>query len=386
MSVEPAAGRVGARRPARLRTRLLASHVAVVAVGTAVIAAVTRWWLPRLFEERYGAGSRSGRGPQEASRAHAALLASLDRALVVAALVSLAVAGIAAVVVARRIARPLEAMGDATRRIRAGDRAIVLPPAGTAELRRLAEDIASLAAELGSTEVARHRLMTELAHELRTPIATVGGYLEALQDGVVDPTPELFAELVDELGRLRRLTDDLGLMSRLDEGQLELHLAPVDLADCVVAVAERLRPQFDAAGVELEVGSVGGAADATVTADRDRVVQILANLMGNAVRYTSRGGHVDVAVEAHEREVRCIVADDGIGIDPVDLDRVFDRFHRAAGAAAVTGTGVGLTIARSLARAHGGDVRAESPGQGRGATFTLILPRGGRLGPAPTIG
>ena len=351
---------------------MLLSHLFVVAVGTGVIAVITRWSVPRLFQGRYGNGVGRGRGAAEAASLHDALLDSLDRALVIAAVSSVVIAGATALLLARRVARPLEDMSETTRRIRSGDYAARVATDKTYELRTLADDINGLGASLASTEEHRRRLMTELAHELRTPIATISGFLEGLQDGVIEATPELFAELADEAARCSRLTEDLGLLSRIDEQRLELRLTRFDLDATSRRVAERLRPQFDSAGVTLTIDPPTGPL--AVEADEDRVVQILTNLLANAMRYTPVGGHVSVTCGRLGQTVACTIADDGDGIAPHDLDQIFERFHRGSNRRGVSGSGVGLTVARSLARAHGGDITTVSPGLGSGAAFTLQLP------------
>ena len=273
---------------------------------------------------------------------------------------------------ARRVARPLEAMSATARRIRSGDYDARVAADSTVELRTLADDINELGASLASTEDRRRQLMTDLAHELRTPIATISGYLEGLQDGVIEATPELFAELADEAARCARLTDDLGLLSRLDERRVELNIARFDLSAVAMRITERLRPRFEAAGIALNCSP--GPAGMTVEADEDRVVQVVSNLLVNALRYTPAHGHVEVSCRTNGDVVTCTVTDDGDGIAPTELDRIFERFHRGGNARHVTGTGVGLTVARSLARAHHGDITASSPGPGEGSTFTFVLP------------
>jgi histidine kinase len=212
--------------------------------------------------------------------------------------------------------------------------------------------------------------VADLSHELRGPLATLGGYLEAIQDGIVPCTPELLAELGDECRRLDRLTADLALLSRLDEGSVPLRRTGVDLADAAARVVARLQPQFDASGVGVRLERAGPVP---VLADPDRLDQILVNVVGNALKFTPSGGTVRVTVRARAGTAEAVVADTGRGIAADELPRVFDRFYRGT-ATQEDGTGIGLTIARGLARALGGDLVAASSGPGCGATFVVTLP------------
>jgi histidine kinase len=207
---------------------------------------------------------------------------------------------------------------------------------------------------------------------MRTPLTTIDGYVEGILDGVFEPTEEVLTAISEESGRLSRLAADLAALSRADEGALDLELRPVDLTQVARRVADRLRPQFDSKGVHLDL-----ALDAPlpVHADEQRTSQILTNLLGNALTYTEPGGQVTVTACDRDQKARIEVTDTGIGIAPQDLSHVFDRFFRAPGLQRPAGgSGIGLTIARSLARAQSGDVRASSPGPGQGSTFELELP------------
>jgi signal transduction histidine kinase len=245
-----------------------------------------------------------------------------------------------------------------------------VPPGDTLELAALADNVNALATELEEVEARRLQLIGDLAHELRTPLQTIEGSMEALMDGVVEPTTEAFAAIADEAARLKRLAADLSTLSKTQEGSYQLGLEPIDLAGVLRDVAELLRHQFDAAGVQLQVDA---ESPVMIRADADRVSQILINVVGNALAYTPEGGTVAATVRAVGRNTVVRIADSGRGLSATDLERVFERFYRVDPKAS-TGTGIGLTIARSLARAHGGDITASSPGLGKGAVFEVVLP------------
>lgn len=369
----------------RLDVRLFASYAAVgVAVATALLL-TTRLLVPRLFERHVGAGGPGGHlhgATGDGSSMHDAVVVSLDRALVVAALAGVLAAAAITVVVARRILEPIGRVRAATRRLAAGHFDERITPPAEVELAGLAADVNALARALDDTERRRARLVGDVAHELRTPLTTIRGYTEGMLDGVIPPDGEVLTAVLDHVERLQRLAGDLGTLSRADEGRLELQLAPVDIAGLVRSVAGGLRATIDDAEVRLVVT---GEDRVVALADRDRLGQVLANLIVNAITYTTPGGRVAIDVATDGTAFSVAVADTGVGLAPADLDRVFDRFYRVDGVERPPGgSGIGLGIARAIARAHGGDIAAASDGPGHGTTFTLRLPLDG--GTARAIG
>ena len=312
-----------------------------------------------------------------------AFLSALTTALLVGVLASAAVAGLAAAFVTRRLLRPLDAVQAATRMIAAGHYQASVPLPREPELAALAADVNTLATELAGTETRRTRLLGEVAHEMRTPLTALEGYMEGLIDGVFAPEPEILGAASDELRRLRRLADDLSALSRAEEQRLDLHLAGADLADLARRAAARLAPQFADDHVLL---TVDAPSPLPVRADADRITQVLTNIIGNALLATAAAGTVTVEARAAGQRAEVVVTDTGTGLAAEDLERVFERFYRAPGQPRrSSGSGIGLTIARNIARAHGGDVTASSAGPGRGATFVLTLPlHPGGPAPAPS--
>ncbi len=363
----------------RLPTRLFASYAVVIAVGAIAAYLTVRFLVPPLFDNRMGAMNGqgammgAGNGPGGAGNGqgvnastHAALVSALNKGLLIAVGASIAAGGIVAAFVTRRLLRPLESVRAATRRIAAGDYATAVPLPAEPELAALATDVNALGSALAGTEARRARLLGDVAHEMRTPLTTLDGYVEGFIDGVLAPTPENLSALSDEVRRLHRLSDDLSAVSRTEEGRLEIRPVDADLAQVTRAVGERLRPQYDDAGVDLVVSA---AIACPVRMDPDRIAQVLTNLLGNALVATPPGGAVAVTVTCeHDTTAIVRVTDSGVGLRADDVERVFERFYRAPGELRrSSGSGVGLTIARGLARAHGGDVSACSPGPGRGA-------------------
>jgi histidine kinase len=206
------------------------------------------------------------------------------------------------------------------------------------------------------------------------------GYVEGMLDHVYEPTEEVLTAIAEEAARLQRLAGDLAELSRTEEGMLDLHRQRADLAALTAVCADRLRPQYLDKGIGLEVRA---GPPLPVDVDPARITQVLTNLLGNALTYTPPGGHVEVTPALRENQAVVSVTDTGIGLTTEDLDLVFDRFYRVPGPTRPGGgSGIGLTIARGIARAHGGGVDATSPGPGAGSTFTLTLPIVGDVAPA----
>lgn len=365
----------------RLPARLYLSYAIVVIAGAATAFVTTRLLAPRLFNDQMmmmdgmSSGSWSmmdGESGTSAQAVGAAYTSSLTGALLVGIVVALLVAAGAALLVTQRLLQPLVAVRQATRRIAAGDYLSRVPLPGEPEMAALAADVNTLAANLAATEQRRTRLLGDVAHEMRTPLTTLDGYVEGMIDGVFSSDATTLDALTAELRRLHRLADDLSSLSRAQEQRFDLKPISTDLAALVRAAAARLAPQFHDAQVRLDVEAVPSLP---ISVDPDRITQVVTNLLGNALVATPRQGWVTVVVDraAHTASIR--VTDNGIGLSAEDQQRVFERFYRAPGTSRRSqGSGVGLTIAREIAHAHGGTLTAASAGPGQGATFTLTLP------------
>jgi signal transduction histidine kinase len=364
----------------RLPGRLFVSYVLVIAVGAVIAFVTVRLIAPRFFAREINAvfnnfvpivsDARARRDLRASARS--AFENALTTSLLLGTLASVVAAVIAAGIVTGRLVRPLNAVRSATRLIAAGRYEASVPVPKDPELAGIATDVNTLATRLADTEARRTRLLGEVAHEMRTPLTALEGYLEGLIDGVFAPEPEVLGAASDELRRLRRLADDLSALSRAEEQRLDLALAGTDLASLAAKAAGRLAPQFSDAGVTLTVAE---GPPLPVWADPDRITQVLTNILGNALTATPAGGSVTVHGRVHEGQAQVMVRDTGAGLAPADLERIFERFYRAPGQPRrAPGSGIGLTIARGIARAHGGDVSASSDGPGRGAAFVLSLP------------
>jgi two-component system sensor histidine kinase BaeS len=312
------------------------------------------------------------------------LTAGGGRTLAAAAAVALLAVAVT-VLVSRRMLRPVAALTTAARRMEAGDLAPRVDVRGDDELAGLARSFNAMADAVATNEEQRRRLVNDVAHELRTPLANIRGYVEAAQDGVTPTDDRLLASLHEDAVLLQRLVDDLQTLALAEAGTLTLHRSAVDLAAVAgqVTVAHARQAELADVGLDLVVdsGTDGDGSDGdrhlSVDADPDRLRQALGNLVTNAVRYSSGGDRVTVRVRRDGPDAVAEVADTGPGIAPDDLPHVFDRFWRADNSRAreTGGSGLGLAISSQLIEAHGGTVTAFSE-LGEGSVFTIRLPAG----------
>ncbi|MCI3932141.1 sensor histidine kinase [Streptomyces sp. AN091965] len=273
---------------------------------------------------------------------------------------------------ATRLTRPLRALTTATQRLKTGEATEPVPARSAGEISQLAAAFNDMAAHRKALEEQRKAMVSDVAHELRTPLSNIRGWLEAAEDGVVATDPELVTSLLEEALLLQHIVNDLQDLAAADAGTLRLHREPACAADLAEQVVAAHQARADAAGVRLLARAEG---DPWLTADPLRLRQAIGNLVSNAVRHTPAGGSVTVTSRVVSGRVVIAVADTGTGISAADLPHVFDRFWRAdkSRTRATGGSGLGLAIVRDLVRAHGGTVSVESL-PGHGTTFTLHFP------------
>jgi two-component system sensor histidine kinase BaeS len=357
------------RRLARtLGAKLFVSHFLVALMGALTMFTAILVIVPFVF------GNLAG-GTGEAMGSVARLLGqTLLYSLLVAGLAGAIVAAAASLFVSRRIVEPVRRMLAATRRISAGRYGERLPVRQTDELGELSESFNAMARALEEAERQRMEVISDVSHELRTPLSTIRGHVEGLAEGVVEPSGETWALLQSEAERMGRLVDDLRRLSQAEAGQLALNLAPVRPTGLVQLSVEGMLPLFEEKDVELSSAVPENLPPAL--ADTGRVVQVLSNLLDNALRHTPPQGRVTVGARTKGGEVVLEVADTGEGIAPEHLPHVFERFYRAEKSRSREGggSGVGLAISKALVEAMGGKMWAESSGPGKGATFSFTLP------------
>jgi signal transduction histidine kinase len=363
---------------AGLGWKLFVAFALVIAVGVVTLWVVIGLAAPRFFDLQMGGMMGGPSGGMMSAAMNEALAVAFRDALTEALLVGTAAAVVAAIAasifVTGRIVGPLRHLAAASRRIADGHYAERVHVTSGDELGELAQTFNTMAGALEDTERRRRQLIGDVAHELRTPIATLEGYLEGLLDGVVEPSPSTWARMHDDAGRLRRLVDDLQELSRAEARQIPLAIRPIDPAQIATTAIERFSGSFEDKGLEFR--SEVSSPLPRVNADLDRAVQVLGNLLSNALRYTPAPGCVELQVGASDGIVEFRVRDSGIGISAENLSHVFERFYRVdrSRSRALGGSGIGLTIAKALVEGMGGQIRAESAGAGQGSTFAFSLP------------
>jgi signal transduction histidine kinase len=359
----------------QLAWKLLISYLMVVVVGVVVLAGTAELQAPTALG-RHAARMQAlaGNDPALTADLYQSFALAINEVLVIAAGAATLAAIVISIFTARRIVGPIQSMMRASQNIAAGNYHGRVLVSSQDELGALAQSFNQMAATLEQTESRRMELVGDVAHELRTPLASIRSTMEGLVDGVLPAEAETFLGVEHEVARLQRLVQDLQELSRAEAGQTALELRPVALSEVIRQVVERLAPQFEDKGVALQADVPADLP--AVKADANRTVQVLVNLLGNALQYTPSGGHVSLRAGVEGKYARVAVQDTGIGLAVEHLPHVFERFYRVDRSRARSGggSGIGLTIAKHLIEAQGGRLWADSPGIGQGSTFTLTLP------------
>ncbi|MGN1345610.1 MAG: sensor histidine kinase [Eubacteriales bacterium] len=300
-------------------------------------------------------------------------IAALNRILLGVGTVSLLGAVLLGRILAGSIAKPITETAEITERISEGDYSIRFTgKVRSRELAGLAGAVNRMAASLEEQENLRRRLTSDVAHELRTPIANVTSYLEALLEGVWEPTPDRLRNCYEELERISGLVADLEQLQQVENGNLQLHKTKEDLWELVQSVVR----SFEQPLAEKQLHCTVEGGHPVVSVDRGRIQQVVTNLLSNAIKYSNEGGRIRLLLEETEDAGLLRVEDEGVGIAEADLKRIFERFYRTdkSRSRQTGGAGIGLTIVKAIVRAHSGQISVESkPGQG--STFTVWLPK-----------
>jgi signal transduction histidine kinase len=298
-------------------------------------------------------------------------ISSVNRSLLVAIGTAGLVALFLTLLLSRSLLRPIGALTSAAQAMEKGDLSQRVAVETQGEIGELARAFNAMADGLARLEQLRRNMVTDIAHELRTPLSNVRGYLEALRDGVIQPTPETIASLHEEAMLLNRLVDDLQELALVEAGQLNLVRQPVQVGDVVERAVQLLEPNAREKGLGIELCLAEDLP--VIEADAERLGQVIRNLLDNALTNTPAGGEIRVSARAHDGQVEVSVQDTGRGIAPEHLPYVFERFYRAdqSRTRSTGGSGLGLAIVKQLVEAHGGQVWIESqPGKGTTVTFT----------------
>jgi histidine kinase len=371
-----------------LALKIFLSYLVVILVGSIVLASATEFSVPRSFN-RHMAAMSSMMGeiidePTEGIDLNSDLFnnfrAAVNEALILAAGAAFFVAIFINILVSRRIVAPVREMMIASKHITEGNYSerVHVPgnqsPDEMDELAQLGVSFNQMADKLEKTEAVRRQLIADVAHELRTPLTAIKGSMEGLIDNLLPAEPTTYQQIYREADRLQRLVDDLQDLSRVEAGAFDLQLCSTTIHNLVKTATAKLDYQYEEKGVQLKIDLPSELP--AVTADEDRISQVLLNLVGNALQYTPPGGRVDIRASIQAKEILISVSDTGIGISAEHIPNLFTRFYRVdkSRTRASGGSGIGLTIAKHLVDAHGGRIWAESPGRDQGSTFFFTLP------------
>ncbi len=361
----------------RFRLLLILALVVIVAVGMAAL--VGSWAITTRFESYVNEGGTMSVRCFDVAVATGVrtgpdvFIRSVNQSLLAAIVAAGAVAVTLTLTATRRIIGPIGALTKAVRRMEAGDLRQRVEVQTRDELGALAHAFNAMADGLARTEHLRRQLVTDVAHELCTPLTNIRGYIEAMQDGVADPSPAVLDSIHEEAMLLDRLVKDLQELALVEAGQLQLLRQDVGPEEIVRRVVTSMQSAAGSKLVELKMELA--EALPRVYADRERVGQVLHNLLDNAITHTPPGGEIVVSVRVSGLEVEFSVRDTGSGIPYQDLPNVFERFYRAdpSRTRATGGFGLGLAIVKQLVEAHGGRVWVRST-VNVGSTFLFTLP------------
>ena len=363
-----------------LGAKLLLSYLFVIVVGVFVLVIASQWTLPTAFNRHmngvgFGMMHGQGAGGGMMQDLYSGYRASFNEALTYAALAASVVAVIVGIMLSRRVIAPVRAMMNASQRIAEGSYEERVQVQSADELGQLAVRFNQMAEKLEQVESMRRRLIGDVSHELRTPLTAIKGSMEGLMDGVLPATHETYQQIHSEADRLNRLVDDLQELSRVEARAYQLDVRPVDVPSIVQTVSKRLASQFEAKRIALDLDLPADLP--RLLADEDRTVQVLTNLVANAIQHTAVDGKVMISAVRVNDEVEISVRDNGIGIPSEHLAHIFDRFYRVDKSRSRRtggGSGIGLTIAKHFVEAMGGRLWAESDGESKGSVFTFTLP------------
>ncbi len=322
--------------------------------------------------ERVGTLLMVSRLPQY-NQAEQQYLQYSNRALGLGILGSVLIAGIVGVVISRSLTKPLQTLTAAVQNMEKGQIHQQVPVTSGDEIGRLAEAFNRMSDQLEKSNQQRRQMTADIAHDLRTPLTIISGYVEAMQDGILESTPERLALIYSEIERLQHMVQDLQVLSQADAGDLSLTMQPLRVNGLIQQSAVRFQQQANNQGVLLSVDT--DANNCFIEGDEARLIQVLDNLLSNALRYTPEGGRIALACRKSDKGIDILVSDTGKGISPAELPLIFNRFHRGDRSRHTDGqeSGLGLAIVKSLVEAHHGQVTVRSEA-GKGTTFVITLP------------
>ncbi len=302
------------------------------------------------------------------------VVSAVNKSLIGTGVAAAALGTLLVLILSGRMLAPVPSLGAAAIRLGRGDLSQRAPSDGPTEIKQLANSFNAMAADLEEAERHRRNLVADVAHELRTPVSNIQGYLEAIKDGLLEPGADTIDTIYGQVLHLSRLVEDLRLLAQVEAGALQLHRTPGPLPELLQHCLDAVRPRAEGKGVGISLET--DPATPWVEMDGTRIAQVVGNLLENAIIHTPEGGSISISAgPLNGNQVQVSVTDTGLGIAADDLPRLFDRFYRAdpSRSRSTGGVGLGLTIAKQLVEAHGGSIEVESSPQG-GTRFAFRLP------------
>ena len=366
----------------RLGPKFFISYLVVIVIGILVLISTAEFTVPGAFE-RHMAEMARVIGP-EADQLEKDLFTNFKNAVNESLVFSAIAASIAAIIVSifvsKQVTAPIRRIMGASQRIADGlysERVQInrgSKHGNMDELAQLSVSFNQMALKLEQAETHRKQLIGDIAHELRTPLSTIKGFMEGLMDEVLPAADDTYIQVYQEAERLQRLVDDLQDLNRVEAGVISLNLRDTSIKELVDNTHKILQRQFEEKGVLIK-NNIPDVLT-SVLVDRDRIGQVLINVIGNSLQYTPPGGIVTLSAKEQDNKILIMIADTGIGISQEDIPKLFTRFFRVDKSRSRVGggSGIGLTISKHLIEAHNGSIWAESDGLGKGSKFTISLP------------
>lgn len=361
--------------------KILVAFLVIIILTGIINTAVMNLSIQAAFNRHLGnmgEGMQTMMGNPRGMNLFGSFRAAVNESLLISFTVAFFIAIAASMLISRLITRPVNALTNASRKIANGEYAYRIPddeiPAD--ELGQLAVNFNQMAEKLEQTETMRRQLIGDISHELRTPLTAIKGSMEGLIDGVLPKDQTTFSNIFLEADRLQRLVEDLQELSRVEAGKFSLKKKLIRIESLAKSAVDSLDSAFAKKNIILVYKPEKNLP--RVNADADRVLQVIQNLLGNALQFTPSGGKVSLSISQQESQIQISVNDNGPGIDARHLQHIFERFYRADPSRSRTnggGSGIGLTISKTLVEAHGGKIWAHSDGKNQGSTFSFTLPK-----------
>ncbi len=363
--------------------KILIAFFLVAILSGVILAAVMNISIKSTYEKHIGklmandGLQQGGQSGNRGSTLYENFKAAVNESLLFSSIAALVIAGISSVLISRQITKPLRSITRASQEIAKGNysQRVQLNTDNSDELTQLGHSFNRMAEQLEQTENIRCRLIGDISHELRTPLTAIKGSMEGLIDSVLTSDETTYKHIYREADRLQRLVEDLQELSRVEGGAFRLNKKKINVDELLHDALAPLLNTFNKKGVQVSIHSEKNLP--SVMADHDRILQVLQNLLGNALQFTTENGTIEINAKKMDTFVQISVKDDGAGIKAEYLPHIFKRFYRADRSRSRQnggGSGIGLTIAQSLVEAHGGKIWADSKGKGHGSTFTFTLP------------